>query len=59
MTKTYVVGIHIENKRYLVRKSELVAGMRVPLFETYILDADRAIWMQQYLINELKGHSLN
>jgi len=59
MTKTYIIGIHIERGRYLVRKSELIAGMRVPLFETYVLDADRAVWMQQQLINEINGFSLN
>lgn len=57
--REYVVGIYREHERLLVRKSELIGGIRVPLDETYVLDIDSAIRMQQYWINELHGFSLN
>ena len=58
-TKTYAIGIHRDKTGILVRKSEIVAGIRVPLFETYVLTPDAAIWLQNYLVQELNGFSQN
>jgi len=59
MEKTYVVGIHREGKALLVRKSELVFGLRVPIDQTYALDVDDAVWNMQNYINEVHGFQLN
>lgn len=57
--KTFAIGIHRDKTGILVRKSEIVAGIRVPLFETYVLTAGAAVWMQNYLVQELHGFSQN
>lgn len=57
--RVYCVGIHRDKRGYFVRKSEIIHGLRVPLDESYVLDLDRAIWLQCHWLTELTGISLN
>lgn len=57
--RVFIVGIHREGKKVLVRKSELIHGIRVVLDETYVLDIENAIWLQSTWMQELTGFHLN
>jgi|GEM_PF-3030631 len=57
--REFVVGIHREGKNLLVRKSELIGGIKVALDETYVLNIDDAVLVQQNWINELHAFTLN
>lgn len=43
----------------IVRKSEIIAGIQVHLFETYALDIPDAYIIQQNIINEIYQFQLN
>jgi hypothetical protein len=58
-SREFAIGIHRDKKGFLVRKSEIMHGVRVPIDETYVLDLPAAIWMQQYWCNELNKINLN
>ena len=54
-----VVGIHRENGEIIVRKSLLIYGIRVPVYETIALSEEDAIKTQNYLIHEHFNFRLN
>lgn len=55
----YSVAIHHDNTGFVVRKYEIIFGILVPIDETYVLNIDDALWMQNLWINQLNGFSLN
>jgi hypothetical protein len=57
--RDFVVGIYRDGNGIIVRKSEVLAGIKVPLNETYVLDIESAVWMMNFWVSELHGHSVN
>lgn len=57
--RDFVVGIYRDRKGIIVRKSEVLAGIKVPLRETYVLDIRSAVWLQNFWVSELHGHTVN
>ena len=55
----YAVSIHLDETGYLVRTSERIAGHWIMVDESYVLNIDFAYTFQQYLIQNLRGISLN
>lgn len=58
--RDFIVAILKDKKnRYLVRKSEIIHGITVLLFETSALNLEDAVKIQQYLVNEIHKYRLN
>jgi len=57
--REFVVGIYRDHKGIIVRKSEVLAGIKVPLDQTYVLDVDSAVWLMNFWVSQLHGHSVN
>lgn len=57
--REFVVGIYHDRKGIIVRKSEVLAGIKVPLNETYVLDIKSAVWLMNFWVSELHGHDVN
>lgn len=52
-SRVFVVGIHLDEYGLLVRKSEIIYGVRVPIDETYVLSLSSAILMQIAYSNQI------
>ena len=46
-------------ERILVRKTEIIAGIKVPLFETYVISPYGAVTQFEYLYHEIHNFQLN
>lgn len=57
--REFSISIHLDGENFIVRKSEIIAGIRVPLDETYVLSLKDAIWMQNFWFCQLHGFSIN
>lgn len=58
--RDFIVAILKDKKdRYLVRKSEIIHGILVHLYETSALNLDDAVKIQQDLVNEIHKYRLN
>ena len=57
--RVFMIGIHQDQSGILVRKSEVIFGLRVPIDQTYVLDPATAIWMQQVYANQVSPINLN
>ena len=57
--RVFMIGIHQDQSGILVRKSEMIFGLRVPIDQTYVLNAAAAICMQQVYANQVSPINLN
>ena len=57
--KHYAIEIILEDERILVRKSEIMFGISVPLDETYVLNLTDAISLKTLWMLQIYGISLN
>lgn len=48
-----------KNNRFLVRKSEIIHDITVPLYKTYALDLIDAVKIQDFLFQEIHHFKLN
>ena len=55
----YDVSICRDGLGLTVRKTELIGYIRIPLFESYVLNIADALRLQQQLINEIHNNQLN
>jgi hypothetical protein len=55
----YSVSISRDGIGYMVRKTELIGLIRIPLFESYVLGIEDAIKLQEQLVNQLYNNQLN
>jgi hypothetical protein len=57
--RIFIVGIYREKKNLVVRKFEMIGGVRVCLDEQYALNIDDAIVIQNIIIHSIHNFSLN
>ena len=55
----YDISIGRDGLGLIVRKTELIGYIRIPLFESYVLDIADALKLQQQLTNQIHNFKLN
>jgi hypothetical protein len=58
MPRKFIVGIYREMKVLVVRKFEVIAGIRICLDEQYVLNSEDAVIVQNHIVFKLYLNSI-